>query len=269
MKGERAKNKVRVMKSVTDQYRDVSVTITTGHEPDLSKVPTPDYTEEENETWALMFDRQMKALPGRAAEEFLAALKLLDLPKNRIPRLLDVSEKLKNATGWRITRVDGLVPEREFFECLAQKLFPCTDFIRERSELEYTPSPDMFHDVFGHIPLITNPDFASFYEFYGKMALRASPEQLVKLQRIYWFSVEFGLIRKPEGLRIYGSGILSSPGEVFYALGSEVRTRPWDFTSVANQYFEIHHMQGELFVIDSFDSLLSGFMSYCRSLDLL
>jgi phenylalanine-4-hydroxylase len=269
MKGERTKSDTRKNPSVTDQYRAVSVEITAGHESDLTKVPVPTYSSEQHETWALMVDRQSKALPGRATREYLDALKFLDLPRNKIPRLIDVSKKLESASGWRITRTAGLVPEKEFFECLSQKLFPCTDFIRERGELEYTPSPDMFHDLFGHIPLITVPTFAEFYEFFGKAAMKASGDKLTKLQRIYWFSVEFGLIRKPEGLRIYGSGILSSPGEVFNSLGPDVKTHPWNFKMVENQYFEIHHMQGDLFVIDSFESLLKGFKDYCQKSRLL
>lgn len=269
MKAEGAKSALRKMRSVTEQYRDASVSITTGHEPDLDKVPVPKYTAEEHETWSIMFDRQMRALPGRATSEFLEALEVIKLPRSKIPTLQEVSASLEKTTGWRIARTEGLVPEREFFECLSQRLFPCTDFIRERQELEYTPSPDMFHDLFGHIPLISNPDFANFYEFFGKVALKAKGDQLIRLQRIYWFSVEFGLIRKPEGLRIYGSGILSSPGEVPYALGPKVKTCSFDFSVVENQYFEINHMQEVLFIIDSFEGLLNGFMAYCRSCRLI
>jgi phenylalanine-4-hydroxylase len=257
------------MKSVTDQYRDVNVTITYGHQPNLSKVETPVYTDEEHGTWKLMFERQMKALPGRASEEYLTALKRLDLPSDRIPSLHDLSAKLEKFTGWKITRVEGLVPEKEFFQCLAQKLFPCTDFIRSREELEYTPSPDMFHDIFGHLPLITNPTFASFYEAFGKAALNASGDVITELQRIYWFSVEFGLIENQDGLRIYGSGILSSVGEVPYSLSEKVRRHSFDFEKVAAQYFEIFHMQDDYFVIPSFDWLLENFKDYSRSRKLL
>lgn len=252
------------MKSVTDQYRDAQVVVTTGHNPDLARLPVPHYTKEEHETWALMFGSQMKTLPGRASKEFLDALDVVQLPQGRIPRLRDVSAVLEKTTGWKLTRVEGLVPEKEFFELLAHKLFPSTDFVRKREELEYTPSPDMFHDLFGHIPLITNPTFAEFYEFFGKVALKANPDQLTKLQRIYWFSVEFGLIKNPEGNRIYGSGILSSVGEVTYALGPDVRVHPFDFDRVADQYFEIHHMQEDIFVIESFDALLDGFKSWVK-----
>lgn len=262
MKGEQPK--FRGMRSVVDQYRDAKVAVTIGYEADLTRVPVPQYTDEQHETWALMFDRQMKALPQRATSEFLDALKFMDLPAHRIPTLKEVNSKLQSATGWRVARVEGLVPEKEFFECLSQKLFPCTDFIRDRSELEYTPSPDMFHDIFGHLPLITNPVFANFYEEFGKAALNAKGDQITKLQRIYWFSVEFGLIEKPEGLRIYGSGILSSVGEVLYCLGPKAKRSPFDFSVVENKYFEINHMQDDLFVIPSFDWLLQEFKNYAR-----
>jgi len=257
------------MKSVTDQYRDANVTVTYGHEPDLSKVSVPQYTKEQHETWAIMFDRQMKALPGRASDEYLEALKKLDLPSHRIPTLKEVSDKLEKLSGWKITRVEGLVPEKEFFECLANKLFPCTDFIRGRDELEYTPSPDMFHDIFGHLPLITNKTFADFYEMYGKAALNAKDEMLTKLQRIYWFTVEFGLVQNPQGLRIYGSGILSSVGEVIYSLSDKPNRKNFDFEGVANQYFEIHHMQDDIFVIPGFEWLLKGFREYAQNHGLL
>lgn len=257
------------MLSPTEQYREHQVVITTGHNPKLSEVPVPNYSPEEHETWSLMFARQMASLPAMAADEYLKALNLLELPANEIPRLMDVSQKLEAATGWRITRVEGLVPEKEFFECLSQKLFPCTDFIRRRGELEYTPSPDMFHDIFGHCPLITNPYFADFYEYFGKAALRANPEQLIKLQRIYWFSVEFGLIENPQGIRIYGSGILSSVGEVPNSLGNAVRRHAFDFSKVADQYYEIFHMQEDLFVIPSFEWLLESFKSYVKKENLI
>jgi len=257
------------MKSVTDQYRDADVKVTTGHVSDLSKVPVPNYTNEQHETWALMFERQMKVLPDKASQEFLEGLKRLNLPSDRIPKLKDISALLEKASGWRIARVEGLVPEREFFECLAEKLFPCTDFIRGRDELEYTPSPDMFHDLFGHLPLVTNQAFADFYELFGRAALNANEDMLTKLQRIYWFSVEFGLIQDAEGLRIYGSGILSSVGEVPYSLGNQVRRHAFDFDKVSNQYFEIHHMQEDIFVIPSFEWLRDEFLAFAKKNGLL
>lgn len=257
------------MLSPTEQYREKNIEISTGHNPDLKSVAVPNYTDQEHETWAMMYARQQKSLPGTASREFLQALEDIQLPKDRIPKLIDVSKILEEATGWRITRVEGLVPEKEFFECLAQRLFPCTDFIRGRDELEYTPSPDMFHDLFGHCPLITNQTFADFYEYFGKAALNANADQLTALQRIYWFTVEFGLIENPEGTRIYGSGILSSVGEVPYSLGPDVRRHPFNYDVVTNQYYEIFHMQEDLFVIESFPWLLESFKEWVKKEKLL
>lgn len=252
------------MKSITDHYKEAGVIVTTGHNPDLNSVPVPAYTDEEHETWELMYQRQRKLLPERASQENITALKLIDLPGRCIPTLKECDAKLK-PTGWGVTRVEGLVPEKEFFECLAQKLFPCTDFIRKREEIEYTPSPDMFHDMFGHLPLITNQTFADFYEYFGKVALKANETQLEALQRIYWFTVEFGLIRNPEGIRIYGAGILSSVGEVEYCLTDKTRKHAMDFDRMANTSYEIDHMQDDLFVVESFEQLLEGFKTWAKS----
>lgn len=252
-----------IMLSPTEQYRAKNIQITTGHEPNLDLVPSPSYSSEQHGTWSIMYDRQEGALRKKASREYLEGLQRLRLPKDRIPQLREVSDRLEEHTGWRLTRVGGLVPEKEFFECLAQKLFPCTDFIRERSELEYTPSPDMFHDIFGHCPLITDPYFAEFYEAFGKAALKANSDQLTKLQRIYWFTVEFGLIDNPDGVRIYGSGILSSVGEVDHCLSNKVRRHAFDFSRVEKQNYEIYVMQEDLFVIPSFEWLLEHFRQYC------
>jgi len=256
-------------KSVLDQYREVNVKITHGNNPDLANLAVPHYTEEEHETWAMMFAQQVKALPSRSSQEYIKAQQAIVLPSKRIPSLKEISDKLQTYTGWKLTRVEGLLPDREFFECLAQKLFPCTDFIRKRSEIEYTPSPDIFHDIFGHIPLITNTHFADFYEAYGNAALNANEEQLAKLQHIYWFTVEFGLIKNPEGTRIYGSGILSSTGEVFHALSDKVEVQPFNYDIVIKQPYEIYHMQPKLFIVDSFEWLLESFKEFAKKEGLL
>ena len=224
----------------------------------------PSYTPEEHETWSLLYKKQMELLPTRACKEYLEGLSKMNFKANRIPHLADVDQVLEKTTGWNLIRVEGLVPEREFFEMLSEKKFPSTDFIRAREELAYTPSPDMFHDLFGHTSMITDPNFAAFFEAIGKFGTLANDEQLKEVQRLYWFTVEFGLIDQPLR-RIYGSGILSSPGEVVYCLSEKVKVHPFDVSVIAKKEFDIWHMQEELFVIKSFEELKDQFIAWGRS----
>lgn len=225
----------------------------------------PNYTSEEHETWSLLYSKQKELLPGRACSEFLDGLSKLKLSENRIPALGDVDQILYSLTKWNLVRVEGLVPENEFFEFLAKRQFPSTDFIRKRDELSYTPSPDMFHDLFGHVSMITHPDFADFFQIIGLAARNANEVQMKELQRFYWFTVEFGLIYNAGKRRIYGSGILSSPGEVVYCLSENVKVHEFSTSKVRNQEFDIWHMQGELFIIKSFDQLKTEFTKYVKS----
>jgi phenylalanine-4-hydroxylase len=229
----------------------------------------PTYTEEQHETWRLLYKKQMELLPNRACDEFLEGLKHLKLESKKIPALADLDKALTEATGWRVERVEGLVPEKEFFQFLSQKKFPSTDFIRERTDLNYTPAPDMFHDIFGHMPMITHPDFASFFQLMGAAGVKAEGETLKEVQRFYWFTVEFGLIRKGANKRIYGSGILSSPGEVVYCLEDDVEVHEFNVPKIIKQEYDIWHMQGELFVIESFDQLKNAFRDFGRDRNLL
>ena len=229
----------------------------------------PNYTSEEHETWNLLYKKQMELLPNRACQEFLEGLKKLNFTVDRIPALADVHEVLQETTGWGLVRVDGLVPEKEFFTLLAQRQFPSTDFIRQRTDLNYTPAPDMFHDLFGHMSLITNKDFASFFQVMGQVGLKAEGELLKEVQRLYWFTVEFGLIQNSGKNRIYGSGILSSPGEVVYSLSEKVKAHTFKVPAVIKQEYDIWHMQEELFVIQSFEQLKQEFVTYGQSRHLI
>ena len=230
----------------------------------------PEYTKEQHGTWELLFKNQMELLPNRACEEYLKGLQNLAFKPDRIPALSDVNATLMKTTGWSIVRVEGLVPEREFFHMLSKRLFPSTDFIRERVELLYTPAPDMFHDLFGHAAMITDPNFADFFQAMGKAGVAADEILLKEVQRLYWFTVEFGLIEKVDlPRRIYGSGILSSPGEVVYCLSDKVKLHPFDVSKIIKQEFDIWHMQEELFVIESFEQLKEEFNSYGKSRKLL
>lgn len=239
---------------------------------DIHEVEVPAYSEEQHGTWALLVENQNKVLPGRACNEFLDGLEKIRFPADRIPRLADISDAIERCTGWTLTRVDGLVPDKEFFHLLAEKIFPSTDFIRERSELGYTPAPDMFHDLLGHVPLLTNPRFTAFFEKFGRAGVRAfelGHPGTKMLPRIYWYTVEFGLIRNPEGLRIYGSGILSSPNEVLFSLSDQTTKKTFDIDVIANKPYDIWHMQEELFVIESFDQLELEFDRWARQQGLI
>ncbi|MFC4159144.1 phenylalanine 4-monooxygenase [Chitinimonas lacunae] len=242
---------------------------------DIHEVAVPPYTDVEHHTWATLYANQQKVLPGRACDEFLAGLEAVDFPADRIPRLADISDHIERHSGWRLTRVDGLVPNYEFFKLLSERLFPSTDFIRRPDEIEYTPSPDMFHDLLGHAPLLVNPRFCAFFEAFGRAGVAAferMPEGHPArdwLPRIYWFTVEFGLIRNPGGLRIYGAGIVSSPGEVLHSLSDATTKHAFDLDVIMNRSYDIWHMQDDLFVIDSFDQLEDSFYTWARSHGLL
>jgi phenylalanine-4-hydroxylase len=225
----------------------------------------PAYTHLDHDTWQKLYARQLKLLPGRGADEYLTGLALLGLDPERIPALGAVSRKLYSATGWKIARTPGLLDAHDFFTYLSNRIFPCTDYVRAPSELDYTPAPDCFHDIFGHTPMIVHPQFADFYQKIGQAALRCKDAALEEgLTRIYWFTVEFGLIKNPAGLRIYGNGIISSYGETLNALSSKVRVHPFLPGVVAQQPYDIWHYQDKLFVISSFEELESSFDAWCR-----
>jgi phenylalanine-4-hydroxylase len=220
------------------------------------EIQYPDYPESDHAVWRTLYARQERLLPGRAADEFLTGLKALELDPGRIPALAGVSRRLYEGTGWRIARTPGLLDAGDFFSHLARRIFPCTDYVRDRSELDYTPAPDCFHDIFGHTPMIMHPRFANFYQKIGKAALGCrDPAVGEALTRIYWFTVEFGLVRNPKGLRIYGNGIISSHAETQFSLTAEARKHPFIADEVARQPYDIWHMQEDLFVVESFEDL--------------
>jgi phenylalanine-4-hydroxylase len=232
--------------------------------------PYPAYDAEEHEVWRTLYARMEKLLPGRAADEFLTGLAALKLDRERIPALADVSRRLKQATGWQIARTPGLLDAHDFFSYLARRIFPCTDYVRTRRELDYTPAPDCFHDIFGHTPMIMHPRFADFYQKIGQAALACKDPAIEEgLTRIYWFTVEFGLIKNPAGLRIYGNGIISSYGETQHSLTDKAAKIPYTPERLAAQPYDIWHFQDTLFVIDSFDQLEREFVRWAREHALL
>src|SRR3989338_7424633 len=184
-----------------------------------------DYPAEENETWAILYNRQYKVIQNRACNEFIEGIHLLGMPADHIPQCPEMNERLGRITGWGVEPVAKIIPLKKFFELLANKRFPAATFIRKREELDYLKEPDIFHEIFGHCPLLTNQAYADFAENYGKLALQASPPARSFLGRLWWFTIEFGLLRTPAGLRIYGGGILSSYEESIYALESPLPKR--------------------------------------------
>jgi phenylalanine-4-hydroxylase len=215
------------------------------------------YTEEEHEIWRTLYARQIRMIEHYAAPEFIAGTRTLSASPDRIPRIDETNRILEPISGWKIVAVPGLIPEDQFFEHLAHRRFPVTVWIRKRSELDYLVEPDIFHDFFGHVPLLTNPLFARFMQAYGEAGPKAIAAGALKmLARLYWYMVEFGLINTPQGLRAYGSGILSSKGETAYCIESPKPNRiAFDLERVLRTDYLIDDYQQTYFVIDSFEQL--------------
>ena len=224
--------------------------------------PWDSYSADDHHVWAQLFSRQRKLLVGRASEEFLQAQDAMGMSPDAIPRFSELNEILRAATGWELVGVEGLLPELTFFEHLANRRFPVTWWIRKQEQLDYLAEPDLFHDLFGHVPLLMNPVFADYMEAYGRGGVKAhgiGPEALVHLTRLYWYTVEFGLIRQHDGLRIYGSGIVSSSGESVYSLESDAPNRiGFDLERIMRTRYRIDTYQKTYFVIDSFEQLMQA-----------
>ncbi|AGH97105.1 phenylalanine 4-monooxygenase [Micavibrio aeruginosavorus] len=215
------------------------------------------YTDEEHETWRLLYERQRTLMPGRACKEFLQNMDALGIGDQQIPRFTELNKKLKALTGWEIVAVEGLIPDAPFFQLLADRKFPAGSFIRRRDQMDYLEEPDVFHDVFGHAPMLAHPVFADYIQAYGQGGLRAMNDGVItNLTRLYWYTVEFGLMKTDEGLRIYGAGILSSPGETVFAADSDSPNKiGFNLKRVMQTKYKIDDFQTSYFVIDSFDDL--------------
>ena len=210
------------------------------------------YNQEENTIWAALVKQQMDILPGRACNEFMHGLATLNLCEDKIPQLDEINKILQKTTGWKVTGVPALISFDRFFKLLANKEFPVATFIRRKDEFKYIEEPDIFHEIFGHCPLLTNPSFAKFTHTYGQLGYAASKEDRVYLARLYWMTVEFGLIQSKEGLRIYGGGILSSPGETIHALESKKAIRHlFDPVVALRTPYRIDIMQPVYYIIES------------------
>jgi len=216
------------------------------------------YTPEEHATWDTLFARQSQLLPGRASDAYLRGLDVLKLSKPGIPDFAELSERLMALTGWQVVAVPGLVPDDVFFDHMANRRFVAGNFIRRPDQLDYLQEPDVFHDVFGHVPMLADPVFADYLEAYGRGGQRALGLDALKyLGRLYWYTVEFGLIREGDGLKIYGSGIVSSFAETRFALDDPSPNRiGFDIARVMRTEYRIDDFQQNYFVIPSFDELL-------------
>ncbi len=218
------------------------------------------YTPEDHAIWRTLFHRQSEILKDRAAPEFLGGLAGLGIAADGIPDFARLSDVLEQATGWCIVAVPGLVPDDVFFRHLANRRFPATNFIRRWDQLDYLQEPDVFHDIYGHVPMLFNPIFADYLQAYGQGGLKAlALDSLTFLARLYWYTVEFGLVRRPEGLRIYGSGIVSSKGESIYALESpKPRRLPFELMRIMQTDYRIDDFQDIYFVIESYEQLFEA-----------
>ncbi|MCK2183384.1 phenylalanine 4-monooxygenase [Halomonas getboli] len=213
------------------------------------------WSEQENAIWRTLMERQVELLPGRVCQEYLDGMERLALPVDRIPQLAEVDAVLREATGWETAQVPALIPFDTFFELLANRRFPVATFIRTPEELDYLQEPDIFHEIFGHCPMLTNPAFAEFTATYGRLGLEATPKERVYLARLYWMTVEFGLVDTTEGRRLYGGGIISSPKETLHALSDAPVHAPFDPLDALRTPYRIDILQPLYYVLDSLETL--------------
>lgn len=218
------------------------------------------YTEEDFLVWKLLFQKQQKILEDRAAADFIKGMQLMQFEADRIADFEHVNSVLASTTGWSIEVVPGLIPDKDFFELLSLKRFPSSTWLRPLKSLDYLEEPDMFHDCFAHMPLLTEPFFVDYLQALSRIALKHMDDALAieLVGRIYWFTVEFGLIRESQSLRIYGAGILSSSGESIYCLGPEANRLPFDVKEILEKHYYKNDFQDRYYVINSYKELLEA-----------
>ena len=272
-------NKALSAKSVTSKTLGTNgfshTDSTDKNQPYLSRQPDTNghihYSDDENAMWQALLERQAKQIPNRACSAYLEGLEKLKLPATHIPQLQDIDDILQASTGWQTAAVPALISFGKFFKLLADKRFPVATFIRRFEDMDYIEEPDIFHEIVGHCPLLTHPAFAAFNETYGQLGLNASKEERWFLARLYWFTIEFGLVgSRPDNRRIYGGGILSSPSETVYTLSgsdklhqskhqqqpqNQPEHRPFDLLDVLRTPYRIDHIQPIYYVIDDLDTL--------------
>lgn len=215
------------------------------------------YSAEDHETWKILYNKQREVLNGLACNEFMDNLDRLKIDDSQVPNFKELSKNLKSLTGWEVVAVPGLIPDLPFFQLLSERKFPAGNFIRRRDQIDYIEEPDVFHDLFGHVPLLADPVFADYLEAYGRGGLRAQGMNAITyLARLYWYTVEFGLMNTPDGLRIYGAGIVSSAGESVFSLKDPSPNRiQFDLKRVMQTAYRVDDYQPTYFVIDSFRQL--------------
>jgi phenylalanine-4-hydroxylase len=224
------------------------------------------YSDDDHEVWSILFKKRMEQLEHAASNVFLEGMRAINLRPDRVPPLKDVNARLMPLTGWQSWGVPGYLPPKAFFAFLAQRRFPTTISVRPKESMDYLPEPDIIHDVFGHVPLHADPVFADFLQTYGQAALHTNDkDHTERLARLFWFTVEFGLIREDGRLKLYGSGLISSDGEGHHALESdEVERRPFELERVCDTSFEIDHYQPILYVLEDFEQLRDAMNSYAE-----
>lgn len=218
------------------------------------------YSVEDFLVWRKLFDTQMAQLPQLADKAYLEGIEKIEFRADKIPNFDEMNKLLGSITGWEVVVVKGLIPEKEFFELLLNRKFPSSTWLRKMEELGYLEEPDMFHDTFGHVPILTNQDFCDFLQGLSKIALKHIDDAwaIELLSRVYWFTVEFGLIRQKEGLKIYGAGILSSESESVYCLSDEAVHLPYDIGVIYKTPYIKHKFQERYFVIESYKQLYNS-----------
>jgi len=229
--------------------------------PYLARQSYERYTEDEHATWAELVRRRTPQIEQFACKEYLDGCQLIGIEEARLPNLKGISERLMPRTGWKTTPVSGFLPAPAFFEMLANREFPSTTWLRDRSSLEYTPEPDIFHDVFGHVPMHAHQVFADFLERYGALcAATQDAEVLEQLGRLFWYTVEFGLIWQEGELKMFGSGIISSHGESSNVLEGRCEVRRFELEAVLGTAVKVDEIHKALFAIDSFDQMYEALL---------
>ena len=218
------------------------------------------YSEEDFNVWKILFNRQIDNLKEIVAQEFLDSLKKMQFNPHKIPDFIQVNRILKNSTGWKIKTVPNIAEAKDFFSCLSKKQFTTTCWLRSMSEIDYLEEPDMFHDVFAHIPLLINKNYSDFFHKIGQIGLSVinDEERLKKLQRLYWFTIEFGLLKSGSKHKIYGAGIISSKGESENAMAKSSTKEDYNVKKIMNHDFRTDVIQDTYYVIESFDQLINS-----------